>query len=63
MCQAAYLYDNIYTRYGDPINTDEIGWVTLCILGPYHLDSAKMEVVGTSKTLVKPVILQYVITE
>jgi len=53
----------MYTRYGDPINKDGIGWVTLCILGPYHFDSVKVEVVGTSKTLETPVILQYVITE
>ena len=53
----------MYTRYGDPINKDGIGWVTLCILGPYNFDSVKVEVVGTSKTLETPVILQYVITE
>jgi hypothetical protein len=37
--------------------------VTLCILGPHHFDSVKVEVVGTSKTLVTLVILRYVITE
>jgi hypothetical protein len=45
----------MYTSYVNPINKDEIGWVTLCILGPYHFDSVKMEAVGTSKTLT-PVI-------